>query len=241
MIELRKITVKRRDNKILDEVDLLIPKGTTLVVLGPSGAGKSSILKVILGLWKAQSGSVIINGKDMASLTKKQTVEQRKTMSMVFQSNALFDSINVEQNVGYFLREFKSNTKDDIDNRVKECLEFVNLSHAYELYPDELSEGMKKRVALARAIAFNPSILLYDEPTTGLDPVNSQIVVDLIKKINSAGTTSIVVTHILRDAVQLSDNFIFVAKGKIIEAGTFEHLKASQDPIVKNFLQFEGE
>src|SRR6267378_1062337 len=183
MIRVEHVTVEVEGRKILEDVSFEVRSGETKVILGPSGAGKSSLLKIILGLWRPESGSVLIDGKEITHLSERDKMPIRRRMSMIFQGNALFDSLTVAENVGFFLEEHSDLGPDQIEKRVEECLEFVNLPDTGDLLPEEISGGMKKRVAIARAIAFHPEIVLYDEPTTGLDPINAKTVTELIRRL----------------------------------------------------------
>ncbi|MBI3766092.1 MAG: ATP-binding cassette domain-containing protein, partial [Ignavibacteriales bacterium] len=167
MIRVEHVTVEGEGRKILDDVSFQVKSGETKVVLGPSGAGKSSLLKIILGLWKPTAGAVFIDGMEITHLSERALNPIRRRTAMVFQGNALFDSLTVAENVGYFLQEHSTMSAAEIYERVEDCLQFVNLPDTMNLLPEEISGGMKKRVAIARAIAFHPEIILYDEPTTG--------------------------------------------------------------------------
>lgn len=236
MIEMKNISLQLTGTTILDNVSLKIEKGTTHVILGPSGAGKSTILKVILGLLPIDDGSVIIEGKDITSLTEKEILEVRRKMGVVFQGNALFDSLTVAENTSYFLSDFTNDSKEQIDKKVKEILSFVNLEGTENLYPDQLSGGMKKRLAIARALATDPKIILFDEPTTGLDPINSKAVLDLIQRLKSIGTTSVIVTHILNDAIMIGDVLTVINDGKIVTSGSIKEILQSNNQFVKDFF-----
>lgn len=236
MIEMKNISLQLTGTTILDNVSLKIEKGTTHVILGPSGAGKSTILKVILGLLPIDDGSVIIEGKDISSLTEKEILEVRRKMGVVFQGNALFDSLTVAENTSYFLSDFTNDSKEQIDKKVKEILSFVNLEGTENLYPDQLSGGMKKRLAIARALATDPKIILFDEPTTGLDPINSKAVLDLIQRLKSIGTTSVIVTHILNDAIMIGDVLTVINDGKIVTSGSIKEILQSNNQFVKDFF-----
>ena len=207
-----------------------------MVILGPSGAGKSSVLKILLGLWIPDSGKVFIDDKDITQLKEKELLPLRKKMGIVFQGNALFDSLTVEENIAYFLRERNSISENQIRDRIKECLSFVNLDNVEKLYPSELSGGMQKRVAIARAVAFKPEIILYDEPTTGIDPINSRAIVELMKKIQAEGATSIVVTHYIHTAVQVGDYFAIIDGGEIIQKGTLNEILKTKNEFIKEFF-----
>ncbi|MBI1803648.1 MAG: ATP-binding cassette domain-containing protein [Ignavibacteriae bacterium] len=237
MIRLENITVEFEERKILDDVSFRVNDGETKVMLGPSGAGKSSLLKVVLGLWKPDVGKVFVDDIEITRLSEREQMPVRRRMSMIFQGNALFDSLTVAENVGFFLEEHSPMTPEQIDKRVQECLEFVNLPDAGSLLPEEISGGMKKRVAIARAIAFHPEIILYDEPTTGLDPINAKTVTELMLKLkNERRVTSIVVTHILRDAFAVGDSLAVVSDGRIVFDGNAHDILASKDTFVQEFL-----
>ncbi len=237
MISLDHIVVTADERRILDDVSFRVRDGETKVMLGPSGAGKSSLLKIILGLWRPDAGTVTVDGTDITKLSEREQMPIRRRMSMVFQGNALFDSLTVGENVGFFLREHSDMTDAEVDDRVDECLEFVNLPGTKELLPEEISGGMKKRVAIARAIAFHPEVILYDEPTTGLDPLNARTVTELIMKLKQErSVTSVVVTHILRDAFAVGDSLALLSEGAIVFDGTAEELLASSDPFVQKFV-----
>jgi len=237
MIELKNISLTLNDNIILNNVSLNIEKGLNTIVLGPSGAGKSSILKIILGLWTPDTGEVLFEGKNVCKMKQEEILQLRKNVGMVFQGNALFDSLTVAENILYFLPDKKKLSDKELKLKIKELLAFVNLSGAENLYPEELSGGMKKRVAIARALAFNPKVILFDEPTTGLDPINTASILDLIEKFKQNGTTSVSVTHILDDAIEVGDNFIIINEGSIIEAGSLDKVLKSQNHFVQAFFK----
>ncbi|MCU7494136.1 MAG: ATP-binding cassette domain-containing protein [Ignavibacteria bacterium] len=236
MIEIINVDLNIDGRDILKDVSLKIDKGTTSVILGPSGAGKSTILKVILGLEKINAGSVNINGKNIFELKSDDLLKVRRNISMVFQANALFDSLNVEDNVAYFLAYNSDISKKDLRERVREMLSFVNLSGTESLYPDQLSGGMKKRLAIARALATRPEIILFDEPTTGLDPINSKAILDLINKLRAAGTTSVIVTHILNDAISIGDALTVIKDGRIVASGKTREILQSKNVFVQEFF-----
>ncbi len=237
MIRLENISITLEGRKILEDVSFEVPTGHTKVILGPSGAGKSSLLKIILGLWKPDAGSVFVDNLDITTLSEREQMPVRRRMSMVFQGNALFDSLTVEENVAFFLEEHSQMTPGEIRGRVDACLDFVNLPGTHKLLPEELSGGMKKRVAIARAIAFDPEAILYDEPTTGLDPINAKTVTELVMKLKQTrGVTSVIVTHILRDAFAVGDSLALMDGGRIVFDGTPRALLACPDPFVQEFL-----
>ena len=196
MICMNDITLTLDRRKILDKVSLHIQAGETAVILGPSGAGKSTILRAILGLWKPEAGSIFVDRVRISSLNEKQMLAMRKNMAMVFQNNALFDSLTVEENVSYFLKEQNNLSKNMVKKRANDALSFVNLNDAEALYPGELSGGMKKRVAIARAIVSAPEVLFADEPTGNLDSARGREVMELLTDFNlDRGITIVMVTH----------------------------------------------
>ena len=236
MIELSHVNLDFAGKIILSDISLSIKKGEIAIILGPSGAGKSSILKIILGLWRPDSGKVLIDGNNIANLSENEIMPVRRRMGIVFQANALFDSLNVEDNVAFFLREHSRLNSKEIKNKVSEILSFVNLKGTEKIYTDQLSGGMKKRVAIARALSFDPEIILYDEPTTGLDPINSKSILDLIKQVSERGATSVIVTHILHDAVSVGDTLTVINEGSIVQAGTVHDMLNSENKFVNDFF-----
>jgi phospholipid/cholesterol/gamma-HCH transport system ATP-binding protein len=238
MIRLEDVTIEIEGRKILDHVNFEVKDGETKVLIGPSGAGKSSILRVVLGLWKPETGRVWIGNTEITNLSEREMIPVRRTAAMVFQGNALFDSLTVEENVGFFLQENDPKIQPKkLHERVNDCLEFVNMPDTNELLPEELSGGMKKRVAIARAIAFQPQIILYDEPTTGLDPVNAKLINELVLKLKTERkATSVVVTHILRDAFAVGDSMAMIKDGRIVFDGLPQDLVASKDDFVQTFI-----
>ena len=233
---MKNISLQLTGKRILDNVSLLIESGSTHVILGPSGAGKSTILKVILGLLTVDKGKVIIDGEDISSINGNEVLGIRKKMGVVFQGNALFDSLNVAENTAYFLSDFSNDTEEQINKKVKKTLSFVNLDGTENLYPDQLSGGMKKRLAIARALAIDPQIILFDEPTTGLDPINSKAILDLIKRLKNMGTTSVIVTHILNDAIMIGDVLTVINDGRIVASGSTKEILQSNNQFVKDFF-----
>lgn len=236
MIELKNVTFELENKVVLEDVSLNINKGDIAVILGPSGAGKSSILKMILGLWQPDNGNVIIDSVDITHLSEVEMLPFRRNIGIVFQHNALFDSLSVAENVGYFLNENKQLKPKEIKERVSTTLSFVNLSGSENLFPDQLSGGMKKRVAIARALASKPDIILYDEPTTGLDPINSKSILNLIKQVKNDGATSVVVTHILNDAISIGDMLTLINDGKVVETGSVNSMLNSENKFVQDFF-----
>ncbi|MBD3384721.1 ATP-binding cassette domain-containing protein [candidate division KSB1 bacterium] len=225
------------NNQVLTGFNLDIIRGETLVIMGRSGCGKSVTLKIILGLLHPDSGQVFIDGVETTELSERELVPLRKKMGMLFQGSALFDSLTVGDNVGFALFEHSGKSYDEIEQIINTNLEFVDLAGTAGLMPAELSGGMRKRVALARAIAYNPYILLYDEPTTGLDPITATTINELVRKTQKEyGVTSIVVTHELESGFSVADRIAVINDGKIIEIGTIDQVKNSSNEFVQRFL-----
>ena len=236
MIRLENVSLAFEDKVILDNISLSIKKGEIAVILGPSGAGKSSIIKIMVGLWQPDSGRVFIGNKDISKLSELEMLPLRRKMGIVFQCNALFDSLTVEENVSYFLKEHGGLNSSLIKEKVSEILSFINLEGTEKICIDQLSGGMKKRVAIARALSFDPEIIFYDEPTTGLDPINAKSILDLIKRVSKRGATSIAVTHILNDAVSIGDTLSVINEGAVVETGTVYDMLRSENKFVKDFF-----
>jgi phospholipid/cholesterol/gamma-HCH transport system ATP-binding protein len=244
MIELRGVRKRFGEQVVLDGVDFEVREGETLALLGPSGTGKSVLLKHINGLIRPDSGKVIVDGLEVATLPRKQLSELRTRIGYVFQNGALFDSMTVFENVRLGLSdEAKFNDRAYSQTRVIECLRLVNLAPDVALkFPSQLSGGMRKRVGIARAVAGAPKYLLYDEPTSGLDPVNADIVDELVKRLDKElGVTSIMVTHDVRGAFNVADRIALLSEGKIVLQGTPDEFRESEDPKVKAFLERDFE
>ncbi|MFQ5508325.1 MAG: ABC transporter ATP-binding protein [Leptospirillia bacterium] len=224
--------------QVLRDVNLTVPEGSTLALLGASGSGKSTLLHVLLGLLKPQAGRVLVNNTDLVPLSEKKLAPIRQKMGVVFQDGALFDSLTVGENVSFLMRECMKMTEEEMDAQVLEQLEYVGLGHTMDLMPDELSGGMKRRVAVARAMAaFNPAIMLYDEPTSGLDPITADNVCDLIRQVSDGkDLTSIIVTHRLRDAFKVADHIAVFKDGRIHLEGDKQTLFDSDDPYIQRFM-----
>ena len=238
MIAIKDLSKSFDSHLVLNGITLTINAGETMVVIGRSGCGKSVLLKQLIGVMRPDAGAVLIDGVDITKLSGRPLDEIRKKFGMLFQGAALFDSLTVEENVGFALREHAAMEEHAIGQRVEECLALVGLERVEDLYPAELSGGMRKRVGLARAIAMNPEIILYDEPTTGLDPIMGDVINDLIIALRDRlKVTSVVVTHDMRSAYKVADRVAMLYNGSILEAGTPEQIKQSANPIVQQFIQ----
>ncbi|MEO6696331.1 MAG: ABC transporter ATP-binding protein [Ignavibacteria bacterium] len=237
MIEIQNLKKNFGDKEILKGIDLTIEKGITLVIIGRSGEGKSVLLKHIIGLLKPDSGHIEIEGKDITVMQEKELYEMRKKFGFLFQGAALFDSMNVEENIGLALKENTNLSKKEIADIVAEKLEMVGLPDIQLMKPSDLSGGMKKRVSLARSLATNPEYIFYDEPTTGLDPVMSDQIDDLIKELSGKlKVTSIVVTHDIFSVYDVADTVAMMHEGKIYFKGTPKELTETDDPLIRDFL-----
>lgn len=223
--------------RVLAGVNLTVEKGESMVVIGGSGSGKSVLIKHIIGILKPDAGSVLLDGADIAGLDEKGLYDIRKKFGMLFQGAALFDSMSVWENVAFALLRQRKMRKDEAKILAKEKLRMVGLVGAEDLMPSELSGGMKKRVGLARAIAHEPEILLYDEPTTGLDPIMAdainELIVEMKKKLS---VTSVAITHDMHSAYKIGDRLAMLYNGVIIETGTPAEIKNTQNPVVKQFI-----
>jgi phospholipid/cholesterol/gamma-HCH transport system ATP-binding protein len=230
---------KAFDEKVVyTGLDLAIEKGETITIIGGSGSGKSVLLKLLVGLMKPDAGSIKIDGTDIVPLTENELFSVRKRIGMLFQGGALFDSISVGRNVGYGLEMHKGMTEKQIAEKVARCLEMVGLPGVEKMMPADLSGGMKKRVALARAIAYDPEIILYDEPTTGLDPTNSNRINHLINEMRELlKVTSVVVTHDMKSAFAVSDRLAMLFRGRIEAVGSAAEIERSKDPVVRGFIE----
>ena len=240
MIELYALHKAFGKQVVLDRVDFEVREGETVALMGPSGTGKSVLLKHIIGLIKPDSGTVIVDGKDVSKLKRKDLSELRSHIGYVFQNGALFDSMNVFENVRLGITdEAKYSDVDYCRERITECIRLVNLPpDTIKKYPAQLSGGMRKRVGIARAIAGAPKYLLYDEPTSGLDPVNADIIDGLIQRLDhELGVTSVVVTHDVRGAFRVADRLALLSDGMIVMQGTPKEFLASTNSKVKEFLE----
>ncbi|MCH8810197.1 MAG: ABC transporter ATP-binding protein [Gemmatimonadetes bacterium] len=225
-------------NHVLRGLDLEVLDGETLSIIGFSGAGKSVILKHMVGLLRPDSGDVIVDGRNVSELDVGELNELRRDIGYVFQFAALFDSMNIAENVAMGLRRMPDMYDDEIMARVSECLALVDLEGTEDRYPSELSGGMVKRAGLARAIATRPTYLLYDEPTTGLDPVTVTVIDRLIVRMKEElGVTGVVITHDIASAYRISDRIAMLYEGRIRTSGTVDEIKESRDPLLRSFLE----
>ncbi|HWE25109.1 MAG TPA: ABC transporter ATP-binding protein [Myxococcales bacterium] len=237
VIDVRDVWKSFDGNQVLSGVSLQMMPGTTTVVLGASGSGKTVLMKHIMGLFKPDRGEVIVDGENISAMDRQQLARFRIRMGMVFQNSALFDSLTVGENVAFPLREHTKLGDDEIRKRVRDTLAVVELFGVEEKYPAELSGGMRKRVGLARAIVREPKIVLYDEPTTGLDPLTTESVDDMIigarEKLR---VTSVVISHDIGSAFHIGDHIAMLHNGKIVEEGPPEKLRHTTEPHTQHFL-----
>ena len=234
------------ENVVLRGVTLPVARGETIVILGGSGSGKSVLLRHTIGLMVPDRGRVVVDGTDLSGLSEEELMPVRKKVGMLFQGSALFDSMDVFENVAYALREHTELEEPEIARRVRGKLALVELDQTVERrMPSDLSGGMRKRVALARAIALEPAAILYDEPTTGLDPITARAINDLIRNLQeSLQVTSVVVTHDIASAFRVADRIAFLYQGEMVFTGTVAEARASRDPRLRSFLadfQDEGD
>lgn len=228
VISLRQLNITFGTHTVLDNIDLDVYKGETLAVLGPSGTGKSTVLRSMIGLLEPNGGQIFIQGEDVSGLDEDGWNRLRMKMGMVFQYSALFDFLTVGENVAFGLRQHTDKSDEEIQGIVTQMLDLVGLPGTQDLYPAELSGGMKKRVGLARAIAVNPEIVLYDEPTAGLDPIMSRNISRLIKKTQEQlHVTSVLVTHDMQSAFYAADRVAMLYEGHIVAIGTAEEMKTA--------------
>jgi len=241
MIRIKDLHKSFGEQKVLDGINLDIKDGETIAIIGRSGCGKSVLIKHIIGLLKPDRGTIEVDGKIINNLSEDELYELRKSFGFLFQGAALFDSLTVEENVGLALIENTRMKREEIRKVVDEKLALVNLFGINDKKPAELSGGMKKRVGLARALVTNPKYIIYDEPTTGLDPISSdtidQLIYDLSKKLK---VTSIVVTHDMVSVRKVADRIAMIHDGKIFFDGTFDDFINSDDPVIQNFIKRTG-
>jgi len=238
MIEARALHKRFGLQAVLEGVDLRIETGEAVVIIGRSGGGKSVLLKHLIGLIQPDSGEVLVDGESITGMNERQLLRVRSQFGMLFQSAALFDSMSVAENVGFALRQSRQWTEAQIEQRISEALDMVELSGIESKKPSELSGGMRKRVGLARVIAYRPQVVLYDEPTTGLDPVVSDTIDQLIIRVcQRLNVTSIAVTHDMRSAARIGQRILMLHQGRIHATGKPEEIFNSTDPVVSRFVK----
>lgn len=238
LIEFRGVKKAFGSKVVYRDLNLEVRRGEALTIIGGSGQGKSVMLKMLIGLLRADEGSIHFDGNEISSLHEDHFPAIRKRIGMLFQGAALFDSLTVRENVAYGLREHGKPTNDEIDAVVHESLSYVGLPGIEKMWPSDLSGGMKKRVGLARAIAVKPEILLYDEPTTGLDPINTtrinRLILHLKKTLNM---TTVVVTHDMSSAFTISDRIVMIHGGRVVFSGTPDEVRSTREPLVRDFVE----
>ena len=242
LVEIKNITFKREERVIYDDISLSIPKGKVTAIMGPSGIGKTTLLRLIGGQLKPEQGQILFDGQDIPQLSRKSLYQTRKRMSMLFQSGALFSEMSVFDNIAFPIREHSQLDEKIIEKIVLMKLEAVGLRGARDLFPSELSGGMARRVALARAIALDPELILYDEPFAGQDPISMGVIVRLIRSLSDAlGLTSLVVSHDVPEVMSIADYIYIIAEQKIIGHGTPEQILQASSPLVQQFVKGEAD
>jgi phospholipid/cholesterol/gamma-HCH transport system ATP-binding protein len=237
MIRLEHVAKRLGHKQVLKDVNLEVSQGETCVVIGCSGMGKSVLLKHICALFRPDAGSILIEDEDIAPMRERELVNVRRKIGVLFQGAALFDSMSVAENVAFFLREQGETDEDKIMGKVAECLAMVKLPDTESVMPADLSGGMKKRVGLARALAMDPRIILYDEPTTGLDPITADAINDLIVDMREQlGVTSVAVTHDMASAFKIADTICMLHNGEIVYSESAEKTRVTQNPMVRQFI-----
>ncbi len=239
LIEVRGLYKNYGSKVVHAGIDLKIYQGEILTLMGGSGSGKSVLLRCLIGLEKPDRGEILFRGQDITKLDEESLVEVRKQIAYVFQYGALFDSLTIEENLGYPLREHTQHTDEQIAGKVKEALSQVGLDGSQQLFPGDLSGGMQRRVGVARSIIMRPEIILYDEPTTGLDPYNSRQILKIILDLQKKGATSVLVTHDMSSIFAVTDRVAFLKSGKIQALGTADEIKSSGDKELHGFINGE--
>ncbi|MGJ8631794.1 MAG: phospholipid ABC transporter ATP-binding protein MlaF [Glaciecola sp.] len=242
LVEIQNITFSRSERLIYDDISISIPKGKITAIMGPSGIGKTTMLRLIGGQLKPDKGDITFAGKSIPAMNRSTLYQTRKSMSMLFQSGALFTDMSVFDNVAFALREHTQLSESVIETLVLLKLEAVGLRGAARLLPSELSGGMARRAALARAIALDPELIMYDEPFAGQDPISMGVLVKLIRSLSEAlSVTSIVVTHDVNEVLDIADYVYILANQKVIGHGTAQQIKQSDSPLVQQFLQGQAD
>jgi phospholipid/cholesterol/gamma-HCH transport system ATP-binding protein len=242
LVEIRNLTYAYGKRPVLERIDMTIPRGKVVAIMGISGSGKTTILRLIGGVLRAQRGEVIVDGQRVDPRDRAGTYRLRRRMGMLFQFGALFTDLSVFDNVAFQIREHTDLPESMVRDLVLMKLDAVGLRAAHAAMPGELSGGMARRVALARAIALDPMLMMYDEPFTGLDPIALGVTANLVKRLNSTlGTTSIVVTHDVKEALEIVDYVYYLSQGRMVAQGTPEEIRANPDPLVRQFVYGEAE
>jgi phospholipid/cholesterol/gamma-HCH transport system ATP-binding protein len=237
MIKFNKLTKYFDKVKVIEKCDLVVPDGSSVAIIGPSGCGKSTLLRLIIRLIEPTSGSITVEGQEVGRLSDEGLIELRKKTGMIFQTSALFDSMNVFENVAFALREHTNKSELEIKKIVGAKLKMVELEGVEGMMPSELSGGMRRRVCIARALAFDPRIILYDEPTTGLDPITSVTIENLMIKLSrELKVTSVLVTHVLQTVYRVANKVYMLNDGELLDLGTPEQTRNSKDPVVAKFI-----
>lgn len=237
LVELRGVTYAYRDRPVLDNIDMVIPRGKVVAIMGISGSGKTTILRLIGGVLRPQRGAVVVDGMPVDARDRAGVFRLRRRMGMLFQFGALFTDLSVYDNVAFQIREHTDLPAGMVRDLVMMKLHAVGLRAAHAAMPGELSGGMARRVALARAIALDPMLMMYDEPFTGLDPIALGVIANLIRRLNNTlGTTSIVVTHDVTEALEIVDYVYYLSEGRMVAHGTPDEMRANPDPLVHQFV-----
>jgi phospholipid/cholesterol/gamma-HCH transport system ATP-binding protein len=243
IIVVKNLSVKLGGREILKDISFEIEKGSSVVIIGQSGSGKTVLIKTILGIIKSYKGEIYIFGENINKIDEEKLKKIRERIGMVFQNSALFDSLNVWRNVGFYYLYHSDKSEEEIKIMAIEILKKLGLDESVaDMMPEELSGGMKKRVSIARCLISQPEILFYDEPTTGLDPITSENLTELIKKIHKDfNTTDITVTHDVKLASKIGERLILIDNGRIVESGTYEELKKkSTHPLIRSYVEIGG-
>jgi phospholipid/cholesterol/gamma-HCH transport system ATP-binding protein len=240
-IEVRSLQKSFGETKVLTDVNMSIGRGHIAVIIGGSGAGKTTLLRILIGLERPSSGSVVVSGEDIAHLNDRELNRMRRKFGMVFQYSALLDSMNVMDNVAFPMREHTKLTEKEIQRQVTEKLNSLGLENVEKRFPSQLSGGMRKRVALARALMLEPEIIMYDEPTSGLDPVTSRMVDHLVVETRQRfGVTSVIISHDMVGALQIADEIYLLSKGSIVASGSPKEMVAGNNELLQQFLRSSG-
>jgi len=240
LIELKGIRNRFGDTLVHDGIDLKVYPGEILTLMGGSGSGKSVLLRSLIGLERPDEGQIMYKGKDISKLSEDELVDVRKNIAYVFQYGALFDSLSVRDNLAYPLRAHTNLSEEEINQKVVEALRKVGLEHSIDLFPSDLSGGMQRRVGVARSIILEPEVILYDEPTTGLDPYNTKQILNIILQLRDQGATTVLVTHDMHAIFSVTDRVAFLKSGQIRAIGTAKQISETKDPVIQGFISGES-